>query len=173
MNSKTKKMILCALFAAICAVFSQIAIPMGFTVINLATAAFFIAGGVLGPKLGALSIAVYVALGAVGFPVFSNFRGGVNHILGPSGGYIAGYIAGAFVVGIIAQKQNKFWLYCVAMLAGIAACYTLGTVWFIYTTQSTLESALVVCVVPFIPGDVAKILLSAFLCVRLKPALKL
>ena len=173
MNSKVKKMILCALFAAICVIFSQISVPAGFTVISLATAAFFIAGGLLGPKLGTISVAVYVALGAVGLPVFSNFRGGISHLLGPTGGYIVGYVAGAFVIGVIVQKQNKFWFYCTAMLAGIAVCYALGTAWFMYTTRNALGASLMLCVAPFIPGDLIKIALSALLCLRLKPALKL
>ena len=173
MNSKIKKMIFCSLFAAICAIFSQISIPAGFTVISLATAAFFIAGGLLGAKLGTLSIAIYIALGAVGLPVFSNFRGGISHLVGPAGGYIIGYLVGALVIGLIVQKQNKFWLYCIAMLAGIAVCYTLGTAWYIYITKNPLGVSLMSCVVPFIPGDLIKIALSAWLCRRLKPLLKL
>ena len=85
---RDRKITFCALFAALTAILSQIAIPIGPVPINLATLAVFIAGGLMGPVWGAVSMIVYVALGAVGVPVFAMFTGGISIIVGPTGGYI-------------------------------------------------------------------------------------
>ena len=75
-RSRTQGMVLCALFAAMTAVLSQVAIPLPLVPINMALLAVYLSGGVLGARLGTLSQVVYVCLGAVGLPVFSLFRGG-------------------------------------------------------------------------------------------------
>lgn len=174
MQRRIRSMILCALFAAICALLSQLSIPLPFTpiIINLATIAVFTAGGMLGAKRGAAAMLLYVALGAVGVPVFHGFQGGLGMLAGPTGGYLIGYIAGAFVVGLLVKTDCGFWRFCAAMLAGLAACYALGTAWFMLSTGTALGASLTMCVLPFMPGDLAKIALSAFLCQRLRPILK-
>lgn len=175
MNSRIKKTVLCSMLAAICAIFSQIYIPLPFTpiIVNLATAAVFIAGGVLGPKLGAISMVVYAAVGAVGLPVFSGFRGGLSHLAGPTGGYIIGYIAAALIIGLITSKRTGFFIYFAGMTVGMAVYFTLGTAWFMYSTNTSLGASLVMCVVPFIPGDLLKAALSATICNRVKPLLNI
>ncbi len=167
---QTKIMVLCALFAALTAVLSQLSIPLPFTPvpINLATLAFFIAGGLLGPVFGAVSLTVYAILGAVGLPVFAQFTGGIGIILGPTGGYILGYIAGAFLTGLIAKRLSQsFWGNILAMTAGMAVCYAMGTAWFMISTGTGLLAALGMCVIPFLIGDALKILCAAFLVQRL------
>ena len=94
-------MALCGLFAAITAVLSQIAIPIGPVPINLATFAVFCAGALLGSKLGSISLIVWAILGAFGVPVFSMFRGGLGTLLGPTGGYIIGFIVMAVIAGLV------------------------------------------------------------------------
>lgn len=173
-KSKTLKMILCALFAALTAVLSQIAIPIGPVPINLATFAVFCAGALLGSKLGALSLTIWAALGAVGVPVFSMFRGGLSALVGPTGGYIIGYIPAAFLTGLIVEKinkNNKIYLYPVAMLAGFLTYFTMGSIWFMFLTGTELIEALMMCVVPFIPGDLIKIAVATVLAKRLRPIL--
>ena len=173
-ETKTLKMVLCALFAALTAVLSQIAIPIGPVPINLATFAVFCAGTLLGPKLGALSLAVWVALGAAGVPVFSLFRGGLAALVGPTGGFIIGYVPAAFLIGLINEKinkENKTLLYPVSMLAGFFTYFAFGSIWFMYLTNAGLIEALMTCVVPFIPGDLAKIAVATFLVKRLCPVL--
>lgn len=163
-------MVLCALFAAATAVLSQLSIPLPFTPvpINLATLAIFIVGGLLGPVFGSISLTVYVILGAVGLPVFAQFSGGVGIILGPTGGYILGYIGAAFITGLIAKRLSRsFWGNVVAMTAGLAVCYAMGTAWFMISTGTGLLAALGMCVVPFLIGDALKILCGAFLVNRL------
>jgi biotin transport system substrate-specific component len=167
---KTKKLILCALFAALTAVCSMISIPLPFTPvpINLATLSVFLAGGLLGSRDGAISQAVYVVLGAVGLPVFHSFTGGVGILTGPTGGYIIGYIAAAWLTGLLIEKLRQgFWKNIVSMIAGLAACYVLGTAWFMYITSTGLAAALMMCVVPFLIGDALKILAGSLLVARL------
>ena len=166
----TKRMILYALFAALTAVCSMISIPLPFTPvpINLATLSVFLAGGLLGSKGGAISQLVYVFLGAIGLPVFAQFTGGFGILTGPTGGYIIGYVAGAWLTGFVIEKLGQgFYKNIIAMVAGIAICYTLGTLWFMYSTSTGLVAALVMCVIPFLIGDAIKIVAGAVLVKRL------
>jgi len=167
---KTKMMILCALFAALTAVCSMISIPLPFTPvpINLATLSVFLAGGLLGSRYGALSQLVYVFLGAIGLPVFHSFTGGLGILTGPTGGYIIGYVAGAWLIGFMIEKLGQsFFKNIISMIAGLAACYVLGTLWFMYITSSGLAAALMMCVVPFLIGDAIKIIAGSILVKKL------
>ncbi len=181
--SKTTYMALCGLFAALMAICSFISIPLGFTPVpvNLATLGVFLAGGLLGKKYGTISLAVYVLLGAVGIPVFAEFRGGLSVLAGPTGGYIIGYIAAAFLVGLIVdaglqdrrsridQSRGRQLLICViAMIIGLLACYLLGTIWFIVSTHTGVAASLGMCVIPFLPGDALKIAAGAILVQKLR-----
>lgn len=171
MNIKTKQLILYSLFAALTAILSQISIPLPFTPvpINLATLSVLLSGAILGKNGGAISQLVYVLLGAIGLPVFAKFSSGIQIILGPTGGYIIGYIIAAFIVGMITEKYAKSMItYIISMIVGIIACYILGTSWFIHVTGSGLITALTMCVFPFIIGDLIKIVLGSFLVKRLR-----
>jgi biotin transport system substrate-specific component len=167
---KTKMMILCALFAALTAVCSMISIPLPFTPvpINLATLSVFLAGGLLGSRYGFLSQLVYIILGAVGLPVFHNFSGGLGIITGPTGGYIIGYAAAAWLIGFLADKAGReFYKNIIGMTAGLAVCYGLGTFWFMVLTSTGFAAALMMCVVPFLIGDAVKIAAGAILVKKL------
>ena len=168
-RSRTQGMVLCALFAAMTAVLSQVAIPLPLVPINMALLAVYLSGGVLGARLGTLSQVVYVCLGAVGLPVFSLFRGGIGILLGPTGGYIAGYIVAAVVVGFWVEHYGTgFWQLVLGMVIGLALCYALGTAWFMVVTHNTLTAALGTCVLPFLPGDAVKIALAAILIPKIR-----
>lgn len=174
--SKTVNLMLCALFAALTAVCSFISIPLPFTPVpvNLATLAVFLAGGLLGHKYGTVSQLVYIALGAAGLPVFHNFTGGLGILAGPTGGYIIGYAAAAFLTGAVIHllKQKDSLLALVgAMLAGLASCYLLGTLWFMISSGSGLYVSLAACVIPFLPGDGLKIVAACLLIKKLRPVL--
>ena len=161
---KTRNLILCALFAALTAVLSQIAIPIQPVPINLATFSVFVAGGVLGAKRGAISQAVYVLLGAVGLPVFSSFSGGMGILFGPTGGYIVGYVAAAWLVGLLSARcHGKAYWFALSM-AG-------GTAWYMVVAHTGLVESLLLCVVPFLPGDAAKIAVAALLVPVLRKTL--
>ena len=113
----------------------------------------------LGWKKGALSLLVYLLLGLAGLPVFSGFAGGISKLAGPTGGYIIGFIPMAIVAGIIIDKSHQRWIQIVAMIIGTAICYAFGTVWFCFQSGYTVAAALAVCVIPFIPADLIKIVI--------------
>lgn len=173
-QTAVKEMVLCALFVALTAVLSQIAIPVQPVPVNLATLSVMLAGGVLGAKNGAVSQAVYVLMGMIGLPVFSSFSGGVGIVAGPTGGYIIGYIAAAWLIGLLASRcGGKVWQLALIMAAGEALCYLLGTAWFMLSTGTGLVESLLLCVVPFLLGDAAKIAVASLLVPALNRALGL
>ena len=171
---KTKTLALCAFFAALNAILSQTLIPIGPVPINLAHISTFAAAGLLGAKYGALSQFVFVFMGAMGLPVFAGFMGGIGRVLGPTGGYIAAYIGAAFVTGLIMDRfgRKSMKVLIPAIYAGWIICYVLGTAWYAYSLQAHVAEAIMICVVPFLPGDFLKTLLCAFLIKRLHPMLK-
>ena len=179
-NTKTnlRYFILAALFAAVTAVCSWISVPLPFTPvpINLATLAVFMAGGLLGPKYGLMAECVYVLCGGFGLPVFAGFRGGPSVLVGATGGFIAGYLVCAVVVGILVEKiykagingTRRIILVIISLAAGLFCCYALGMVWFMHLTGSGLAAGLMSCVVPFLIGDGLKIALATVLIDRLR-----
>ena len=174
-------MVLCGLFAALMAICALIVIPLGFTPIpvSLGTLGVFLTGGLLGKKYGTISMTVYVLLGAAGIPIFAGFRGGLGVLVGPTGGYILGYIAAVFIIGLLIEKlipkaeakrsrAQELAVYAAAMIIGLAVCYALGTLWFMVSTHTGVWAALVSCVFPFLTGDALKIAAGALLTQRLR-----
>lgn len=163
-----RSMTMCALFAAVTAVLSQIVIPIGPVPISLSTIAVLLAGGLLGARDGTISQLIYLLLGAVGVPVFSGFSGGLGKLTGPTGGYIIGYIFTALIVGLLVPLcRNKMRYIIPVYVLGTLVCYTFGTVWYIVITHTGIGAALMTCVVPFLPGDAVKIVLASFLTAKL------
>ncbi len=156
---KTSNLALIAMFSAMVVVFSQIVIVIPLTPIplNLATAAVMLSGLFLKGYNGAISMVVYVLLGAIGLPVFSSFSGGIGVVLGPTGGYIMGYILMSLTIGLIIKKKDNFAFSLVSMVVGTVICYIAGSIWFMILTKSNLVSTLMLCVVPFVFGDIFKI----------------
>ena len=173
---QAKQLAVCALFAALTAVCSQIQIPLPAIPINLALFAVHLCAALLAPRYAALSMAAYILLGAVGVPVFSGFRGGLDALLGPTGGYILGFLATAPITGLM-MGDGKLRRLIPAMVLGLLACYVFGTAWFmvVYTRNTGaigLWTALGWCVFPFILPDAAKMALAALVARRLKPILR-
>lgn len=166
---RVRRLVLCALFAALTAVCSQIAIPMPWGVpINLAVFAACMAGSMLGPVWGTASLAVYLALAAIGVPVLAGFQGGPAALFGKTGGYAVGYLLTALLTGLLARVLGRrFAPLCLAMAVGCLACYALGTLWFSFLTHSPVVAALSLCVLPYLPADAVKIALAALLTVQL------
>lgn len=175
MKLPTRNLILYSLFAALTAVLSQISILLPFTPvpINLAMLSVFVSGAMLGAKGGAVSQIVYVSLGIIGIPVFANLSAGIGIILGPTGGYIAGYILASFITGLIIEKMNdSIIIYMLSMFIGLVTCYALGTLWFMFVTETNFISSLGMCVIPFIIGDILKIIAGSILTFKLNPIVK-
>lgn len=162
-SERTKLMVMSALMIAFTAVCSWISIPLpGSVPINLATAAVIMTGLILGRKWGLISIGTFLLLGAVGVPVFHSFTGGMGIIAGPTGGYLIGYLVLALGAGWAKDSGSltKPILCMLYILVGEALLYVIGTIWYMELTGTPLAAALAACVVPFIPGDIVKIIVA-------------
>ena len=171
-KAKTFALILCALFAALSAILSQIMIPIGPVPVTFTHVSIFIAAGLLGVKYGTLSQVVFVLLGAMGVPVFAGFTGGMGIVVGPTGGFIIGYIGCAFVTALIISRfGTSIKALIPAMCAGWVVTYSMGIPWLMHYTGLNFTAAALSCV-PFIPGDLVKTVLSVIIVNRLHPVVK-
>jgi len=145
-----------AIFVAIIAALTQITIPMPLGVpFSLQTFAVALAGVALGPKHGALAALVYLALGAVGAPVFVGMGGGFHRIIGPWGGYLLSYPIVAVLVGWGAQK-DRIILRIVTLAVGIIVNLSMGMAQLAFINNYTLRIAFLAGVAPFILGELIK-----------------
>ncbi|HAZ91109.1 MAG TPA: biotin transporter BioY [Eubacterium sp.] len=158
---KTKNVALVGLMVALICVVSPFTIPLpGLVPLSLSTFAVYLTAYLLGYKYGTLSVVIYIILGCIGLPVFSNFGSGFAKIAGPTGGYIVSYVLMAFILGIALKLFGEKRLVAViAMLFGTLVNYAMGTAWFMHVTSMSLAKSLALCVYPFIIGDVLKMAL--------------
>ena len=171
-NHSVRMQVMCALFTAVCAVFSQLTIPIQPVPITLGSFAALMAGGFLGKRYGFLSLVIYLLLGMAGVPVFSMMRAGVSVIAGPSGGFIVGFAVMAFIVGLVGEKLGfTFKNMLLGTVLGTAACYTMGLAWFMFLTGNGLWPSMLLCMFPFLPGDITKIVLASYLISRYRKRL--
>ena len=169
-GKSTERLVLGSLFAALTAVCAQVVIPVGAIPVSLSLLPVLLCGALLRPWDTAAAMGAYVLMGLIGLPVFSNLEGGVGKLLGPTGGYIIGYIPCALLISLILRQGRAFPRIFLAMACGVLACYTTGTVWFCVSAGQTPLSALTVCVLPFLPFDTVKIALAAILGQRFEKA---
>lgn len=166
-----------ALMAALTAVAAQVVIPIFPIPFTLQVFAVVLSGLLLGPRYGALAMAIYLLIGAVGAPVFFGFQGGIGHILGPTGGYLVSYPAAAAVAGFAttaaynATRRKALWVSFLAGTAGLAVIYALGVAWLMILSQLPLVATLAQGVLPFILFDLLKIALAAMVAVAAAPAI--
>lgn len=165
-----------ALMSGVLCVLAPLMIPVPGSPVPLSMATFgvYLAGAILGAKQGAGCILIYLLLGMVGLPVFSGFSGGVGVLLGPTGGYITGYLPCALVVGkLTAHRLSKVW-NGLAMAVGTVICYFFGTVWFLIIMDGTysFKQVMLICVVPYLIFDSFKILVAALLAAPIRKVLR-
>lgn len=164
-NNKTKELCFCGLMVALMAICSWIQLSIGPVPFTLQTFGVFAAVGILGGKLGTISVLVFVILGAVGVPVFAGFSGGPSVLFGATGGYIIGFIFTALVMWLFEKLLGKGIIKLViSMVVGLFVCYLFGTAWFVltYTGGSvSVKEALGWCVIPFIIPDLIKMACAA------------
>ena len=169
-----KDLVFTAMFTALIAVCSIISIPIGEVPVTLQTFAICLAAAMLGWKRGTLSVFVYILLGAVGVPIFAGMKGGVGVLVGPTGGYIIGFLLTALAVGFAADRwRRKALPLTIAMAVGVLLCYVVGTVWFMAVTEMGLGESLLLCVVPFLIPDAVKIAAAVLLSNRLSKVVRL
>lgn len=161
---RTKQMVLIALMTAVTCVLGPLSIPLPFSPvpISLTNFAIFLAIFILGMKNGTISFIIYLLLGAVGVPVFSSFRGGLQVLAGPTGGYLIGFIFLALIMGFALDHfDRKLLPTIIGMIIGMVVCYAFGTVWLAKLLSLSFKEGLMMGVIPYLPGDAAKIIIAA------------
>lgn len=176
-TSKTKDMVFIALFAVLIAICSWISVPsvIPFT---MQTFGVFFALNFLGGKKGTLCILIYLLMGMIGLPVYSNGTAGIGVIMGTTGGYMIGWIFSGLIMQLLETLiGRKIRAQAVSMLVGLLICYATGTAWFMVVYAHTtgvvgLWTALCWCVFPFIIPDLLKLALVLWFTQRLNKITK-
>jgi biotin transport system substrate-specific component len=161
---------LSSMFSALTALGAYLIIPLPFTPVPLTFQTFFTytAGAVLGRYRGMLSQIIYIGLGSLGFPIFGGGKAGIGVLLGPTGGYLIGFVLAAFIIGFLVKLKKKpgYPAIILAMFAGTFAVYLLGIIQLSVWMGISLKEALLVGAIPFLPGDMLKIFAAALVSVR-------
>jgi biotin transport system substrate-specific component len=156
--SSLRMMVYASLFAALTAAGAFLTIPVGPVPIALQNLFVFLSGLLLGARWGVWSVAIYLLTGAMGLPVFAGGTGGITKFVGPTGGYLLGYLPAVFVIGMLSEKWPKKAMYSViAMTAGALIVYACGVPWLKVVTGMAWSKALTAGLYPFLPGDALKI----------------
>src|SRR5215203_4147435 len=166
-----------ALMAAVTAAAAQIAVPIFPVPFTLQVLAVVLSGLLLGPRYGALAQVIYLLVGAIGVPVFAEFRGGLGVLLGPTGGYLLCYPIAAAVAGLAAstaRSASRGWALIVSFLwgcVGLVVIYAGGAIWLSVVTDLPLAVAVAQGVLIFVPFDLIKVALAALVAVAAAPAI--
>lgn len=175
---RVKQMTAVALGAVLIIICSWLTVPFAVP-FTMQTFAVFSVLILLGGKLGTASIGLFVFMGLVGLPVFSGFKGGVGVLLGPTGGYIVGFVFAGLLYMLLEPAANKNkWIKAAVLAGGLALCYAVGTIWFLVVarrggTDYGAGKVIAICVLPYILPDLAKLWLAMFVGERLKGKLRL
>jgi len=170
LNTKTppdiKMTVYTALFIALIIIGSHISIRLPLSPVPIVLADFFVmlAGLFLGLKYGALAVVLYLFLGIIGLPVFSNGGSGFAFILGPTGGFLIGYLLLVIAVGKLTTRKKYTPLKnLIAIIIGNILLYTSGVIWIKITLNLELPAATAMALIPFLPGTIIKIVLTMIL----------
>ena len=168
-KQKVFQMAVIGVAAAVLCVLGPLSIPIGVVPITFTNLAIYFVLYALGVKKGTVSFIIYLLIGLTGVPVFSNFTGGPVKLLGPTGGYLIGFIFMALIAGFFIDRFFESKVLCfTGMIIGTAICYSFGTAWLSYQASMSLSAALSVGVIPFIPADLIKILMAVFIGPKLR-----
>jgi biotin transport system substrate-specific component len=150
-------------FSLLTALAAQVVIPIGPIPITGQTFAVLLAGALLGSRLGAIAMITYLIEGASGLPFFQQGHFGLLYMLGQTGGYLIAFPAAAYITGAFAEHgwDREFLTAAAAMAIGSVLIILSGTVWFALLTHTNLLTVVRLSAVPFIPGDIIKIVLAA------------
>ena len=148
----------CGVMAAVLCAIAPISIPIGPVPVTLATLVVYLTAYLLGWKWGTAACLAYLLAGLAGLPVFSGYGAGTGVLLGPTGGYLIGYLPRALASGWTVEHTDKRWVQLLGMVGGTAVCYALGTAWYCVQSGNPLGVALGFCATPFLPFDLGKML---------------
>lgn len=178
MNSETgtsKKIVFTALFAALTAVCGFISIPVPGTPIPIVLQNMLVVltGLMLGPVWGVAATVLFLAAGALGLPVFSGGTGGFVRLMGPTGGFLYGYALATLAAGLIAQRpkygaRTPVLRLVLATVLGFVVMYIPGVLHFMRVMDKTFSQTMTLCVVPYIPGDIIKMVVAVLLSSKLR-----
>ena len=159
-----RQMAMIAILTAITCVLAPLSIPIGPVPISLTNLVIYFGLYILGTKFETISYVIYLLIGLVGIPVFSGFTAGPGKLFGTTGGYLIGFIPMALIAGFfITRFARKKAMHFLGMVLGTVVCYAIGTVWLSFVAGLDAWAALMAGVIPFIPGDLIKIILALIL----------
>ena len=171
-RSSIYQMTTCALMAALMCILGPLSIPIGPVPVSFTNLVIYLTVYLLGMKGSTISYVIYLLLGAAGLPVFSGYEGGLSKLAGPTGGYLIGFIFMALICGIFMEKSRAHAVITgLGMILATFVAYLFGTVWFVVEMHCEVWYALTVCVFPFIPFDIAKIVIATALGKVIRSAL--
>lgn len=178
-NNKVQRLAIIAISTAFLAVASQLTIPLPLVPLTLQTLAVGIIATLLKPLDSILAICLYLVLGAIGVPVFAGGAAGFGVILGPTGGFLIGFLLQSQQVSLLGQTafmvkstRGKLILYSVMNIIGAAWCLALGTIWLSLVARLSLQVAFKSGFLPFIIPGLVKAILATFIGYALRRALK-
>ena len=164
-----RQLALCGVMAAVICVIAPISIPIGVISLTGGTLAIYLTACLLGGLKGTASVLVYLLVGFAGLPVFSNYMGSAARLLGPTGGYLVGYLPMTLLAGAAIQwsfrrfpgedgksRMAALSVQVLGLVLGTAVLYAFGTAWYCVQAGVGLQEALAACVLPFIPFDLIK-----------------
>ncbi len=172
MDHSVRELVLCAALCAILCVVCPFTVPIGVVPISLSSFVVCCVGGAAGCKRGIIATTLYLFIGGLGVPVFAGFRGGLYVLLGPTGGFLCGYLMLVGIAGWVSDKNDSTVVRGVSFSCGMILLYLCGGVWYTVSTHVSFWAALSVCVLPFLPFDVVKITAATVLSPKLKKALR-
>lgn len=162
-KSSIYQLTLIGIMTAVTCILGPMSIPIPFSPvpISFTNLAIYLTAFILGWKKGTISYLIYLLLGLVGLPIFSNFSGGPGKLLGPTGGYLIGFILMAFISGLFIELfHGKVIMYILGLILATSAAYLLGTLWLAYQLDLTFYQALMAGVIPYLVGDGIKIAIA-------------
>ena len=168
-----KYMSKCALLCALICVLAPLSIPLSTLVpISLATFVIMLIGTIFDYKLSTIAVCLYLLMGFVGVPVFAGYESGPTVMFGVTGGFLFGYIPLAFCTAFLtSRKQYKLIGMLEGMIIGTIILYLIGTIWFMVYLNTTIDKALMACVIPFLLGDLIKIFMVCVISPKFKKAI--
>lgn len=164
-----------AVFAAIICILSYVYLPIPFSTVPITgqTLGIMLAGSVLKVRQAALSVLIFLILGFIGIPVFAGGNSGIGVLLGPTGGYLVGFLVGVIVIGLLKGSKNQIFRIALAnIIGGIIVVYIIGVSWLSYSTGMNFTTAITVGAFYFLIGDTVKVILATSLAVTLNKQFK-
>ena len=160
-----QKMAIIALMTAVLCILAPISIPVFISPVpvSLGVLAIYLTAYVLSPLDATISVIIFILLGTFGLPVFSGYSGGLSKLVGPTGGYIIGFLFTVYISSLFIHMKKGIIFDVIGMITGLALCYILGTIWFSYQQGKGFIASLLLCVVPFLIGDAIKIIVAVIL----------